>query len=268
MSRSTRDLVHRKESLYFSAAAVLSAFVYLALILSIVGIVYAIIGAIAALIVGGLFTGAFRGNAVRVSNEQLPDVHQVVQRLSKEMGLREAPDVYVLQAGGMLNAFATRFLGRNFVVLYSEVVDLARMKGMDALSFVIAHELAHHQRGHTGWRRYLVLPAMWIPFLGSAYSRACEYTCDAFGARFCPAGAIDGLLVLAAGKGLYQAVDAAAFARQAETERGFWVWLAEVMATHPNLPKRVAEVHRRIPGVARQRPRTVTTAAARQTVPA
>jgi Zn-dependent protease with chaperone function len=241
-----RDLVHPKESVYFAIAAVVSVLIYLGLIISGIGLIYIIVGALGGLMVHGLFTGTFRGNAVRVSERQFADIHGLVQRLSREMALGQSPDVYILQSGGVLNAFATRFLGRNFVVLFSDVVELARKQGEGALAFVIAHELAHHRRGHTGWKRLLVLPAMWIPFLGSAYSRACEYTCDAHGARLCPEGAVDGLLVLAAGKQLYRSVDAAAFARQAEMERGFWLWLAEALASHPNLPKRVAAVRQRL----------------------
>lgn len=248
---STR--VHPKENLYFALAAALSIVVYAALTLSAVGLVYLVIGALIGLFVNGLFSGRFRGNAVRVSPDQFPDVYQATRRLAGEVGLREIPEVYVLESGGALNAFAMRFFGRSYVVLYSEVVELARQQGQEALAFVIAHELAHHQRGHTGWKRLLILPALWIPFVGSAYSRACEYTCDAYGADTSPDGAVDGLLVLAAGKRLYREVNVDAFVRQSEHERGFWVTLAELLSTHPNLPKRVAAVRQRV----RRHPATV-----------
>lgn len=234
-------LVHPKEKLYFSLSLGISLLLYLLMVVSVVGIFYIVVGALAGLMVHGLFVGGLRGNGVKVSGQQFPDVHAITRRLAKEMGMQELPDVYVLQAGGMLNAFATRFLGRSFVVLYSDVVELAREQGEDALAFVICHELAHHHRKHTS-RRMLLLPSMWVPFLGSAYSRACEFTCDAYGAQFCGRGAVDGLLVLAAGKGLYREVNVEAYANQAHSEEGFFVWLSEVLATHPRLPRRVAAV--------------------------
>lgn len=240
---SNDALVHPKERLYFAISLTISVFVYLAMVISMVGIVYLVFGGVVALFAQGLYVGHLRGNGVKVSAAQFPDVHETTQRLSREMGLPVAPDVYILQAGGMLNALATRFLGRNFVVLYSDVVELAREQGQDALSFVICHELAHHYRKHTS-RRVLLLPSLWVPFLGSAYSRACEYTCDAFGARYCGRGAVDGLLVLAAGKGLYREVNVQAFAQQAVTEDGFFFWLSEKLSTHPFLPKRVAHASR------------------------
>ncbi|HVH08897.1 MAG TPA: M48 family metalloprotease, partial [Gemmatimonadales bacterium] len=79
-----------------------------------------------------------------------------------------------------------------------------------------------------------------IPYLGTAYSRACEYTCDRVGAYCEPDGAIDGLLVLAAGGWLHTRVSPQEFASQAETDRGFWIQRAEWLSTHPRLPRRVA----------------------------
>jgi Zn-dependent protease with chaperone function len=239
------DRVHPNERRYFVIVAVVSVLLYLMLIISVVGLIYILIGALVGLFLNGLFTGHFRGNAVRVSEHQFPDIHAVIVRLAGEIGV-EVPAAYVLQAGGTLNAFALRFLGRNYVVLYSDVVELARQQGEEALAFVIAHELAHHQRGHTGWKRILTLPGSCIPFLGSAYSRACEYTCDAYGADVSPDGAVDGLLVLAAGKQLYRDIDAKAYARQADQEEGFWVGFAEMIASHPHLPKRVSAVRAQI----------------------
>ncbi|MBS3974557.1 MAG: M48 family metallopeptidase [Actinobacteria bacterium] len=231
-------LVHPKEKLYFAVSLVISLLVYLALVISLVGIVYIILGIIVAFIVHGLFIGAIRGNGIRVSDKQLPEVYRLAQQIAEQMELKPVPAIYVLQSGGFLNAFATMFLGRNFVVIYAEVLELAWEKGESAVAFVISHEFAHIKRRHLNWR-WLLYPAMLIPFLGSAYSRACEYTCDRIAAHYQPAGAAAGLLVFAAGKKLYRFVDPEEFSNQAETERGFWVWLAEVLSTHPNLPKRL-----------------------------
>ena len=165
----------------------------------------------------------------------------MAQRLANHMGLNPVPTIYVLQAGGLINAFATRFLGRNFVVIYSDVLELAYAKGEAELAFVICHELAHIKRKHLSWR-WLLYPAMLIPFLGTAYSRACEYTCDTFGGHYQPNGALGGLLVLAAGNRLYQNVNAQEFIMQVESERGFWIWFSEVLSSHPHLPKRVASL--------------------------
>jgi len=232
------SLVYPRERIYFGVCLAISLLVYLVLVLSLVGIVYIAVGALIALVVHGLFIGYLRGNAIRVTERQFPEVYALAQRLAAQMELGPVPAVYVLQAGGLLNAFVTRFIGRNFVVIYSDVLELAYEKGEAALAFVMGHELAHIKRRHLALR-WLLYPSMLVPFLGTAYSRACEYTCDRFGAHHVPDGAADGLLVLAAGKKLYRNVNSQEFSAQADRERGFWVWLAEVLATHPNLPKRL-----------------------------
>ena len=183
--------------------------------------------------------GRLRGNGIRVTASQLPVVNRLVIAHSQALGLKEAPAAYVVQAGGLLNAFATKFFIRQFVVLYSDVVALAMEEGEGALGFVVAHELAHIRRGHLRFR-WLTLPGRLVPYLGSAYSRACEYTCDRFAAKCEPKHAVSGLLVLAAGRSLYRLIDATSFAAQVDTEAGFWVRRAELASSHPLLPKRVA----------------------------
>jgi len=233
-----QPLVHPKERVYFVVLLIISLLAYLALIISVVGILYIVLGIAAAFIIHGLFIGTIRGNSIRVSDKQFPEVYRLAQRIAAQMGLNPVPAIYVLQYGGLLNAFATLFLGRKFVVIYSDMLELAWEKGEPAVAFVISHEFAHIQRRHLNWRWFLY-PAMLIPFLGTAYSRACEYTCDSIAAYYQPVGAAAGLLVFSAGKKLYRFVDPYEFSNQAESERGFWVWFAEVLSTHPNLSKRM-----------------------------
>ncbi len=51
------------------------------------------------------------------------------------------------------------------------------------MRFVIGHELGHHVAGHLNTIPFLLrLPAYVVPFLGAAYSRGRELTCDRIGA--------------------------------------------------------------------------------------
>lgn len=235
-----QQYVYPKERVYFAICLVVSVLVYVALIVSLIGIAYIVGGVIVTVLIHGFLIGHLRGNAIRVTSRQFPDLHRVINELSAKMEM-PAPVVYVLQSGGVLNAFATRFLGRDFVVLFSDVLEVASRDGEAAVAFIVGHELAHIKRGHVRWR-WVIYPAMLVPFLGAAYSRACEYTCDSFGAFCRPDGAVPGLLILAAGSRLYRQVDTHEYSRQAETDGGFWTWLAEVASTHPNLAKRVGAV--------------------------
>ena len=244
-----KDLVYRKEQVYYALMLVISLAAYgglgyaawlnLELIPGIIG--YVVVFGIAIYFAQGMALGRIRGSAIKVGPRQLPLVHKLVHEHSALMQLKSVPDVYVIQAGGMMNAFATRFGGRNFVVIFSDVLEMAMNNGEPAVGFIVAHELAHHKRGHLRFR-WLTLPGRVVPYLGFAYSRACEYTCDRFAARCQPDGAVAGLLAMAAGKEVYKAVDPAEFAKQATTENDFWVRRSELISTHPRLPKRVAEV--------------------------
>jgi Zn-dependent protease with chaperone function len=244
---SPRQLINSRERFLYAAMVLVSLLVYAALVLigltkpevgaSIV--MYALLFCLLGMFAHGLALGRVRGNAVRVSEKQFPQLHKLALAHVRRLGLEQVPAVYVMQSGGLLNAFATRFLGRDFVIVYSDVLELALAQGEAAVGFIMGHELGHVWRGHLKFR-WLTLPGRLMPYLGAAYSRACEYTCDRIGAFCQPEGAISGLLALAAGKQLHAHVDVREYAAQAVSDQGFWIRRAELMSTHPLLPKRVA----------------------------
>ncbi len=237
------DLVNPKEKTYLAIAIIASAFVYLILLVSLIGIFYVLIGAFALAVVQGIAIGQLRGNSVRVSAQQFPGVLAMAAEICPRLGIASVPPIYIMQSGGVLNAFATRFFGRNYICIYSEILELAYDQGQEAVAFVLAHELTHVARNHVWWKT-VIFPAQFVPFLAAAYSRACEYTCDAYGAYLHPDGAEAGILVLAAGKRLYREMNVDAYLAQAQEPEGFWMWLAEHLSTHPNLPKRMLQVRR------------------------
>jgi hypothetical protein len=106
---------------------------------------------------------------------------------------------------------------------------------------IIGHEIGHLSLGHLKWIWFLI-PARVLPWLGPAYSRACEYSCDLCGYE--AAGEFDaaarGLAILAAGGKYGPQVNLDAFVKQAEDTSGFWTSVYELNASHPFLPKRVA----------------------------
>jgi Zn-dependent protease with chaperone function len=244
---STSQLVNPRERFLYAAMVVVSLIVYGGLVL--VGlakpeagatiVMYGLMFSLIGLFAHGLALGRVRGNAVRVSERQFPQLHRLAAAHARRLGLKKVPAVYVMESGGLLNAFATRFLGRDFVIVHSDVLELALSQGEAAVGFIMGHELAHVWRGHLK-HRWLTIPGRLMPYLGAAYSRACEYTCDRIGAYCQPEGAISGLLALAAGKQLHAHVDVKEYAAQAETDRSFWINRAELMSSHPLLPKRVA----------------------------
>jgi hypothetical protein len=117
-----------------------------------------------------------------------------------------------------------------------------------ARDMIIGHEIGHLRAGHLNWWM-LTAPGRFMPFLGSAYSRACEYTADRFGAALCgdPEGARRGLTVLAAGGAHSRQVNLNAFVEQQQSLDTGWMTLARWLSTYPPLSARVAVI---APGLA------------------
>ena len=242
------QMVHKNEKLYFGllvAASVLTVVLGIVFTIASLGIFLWIIGTILAL---SLFThwlqiGYIRTNGVKVTERQFADLHHTYQRVGQEMGIRLLPDVYILQAGGVLNAFATRFFQKNMVILYSDIVELSRDGYTKEVEFVIAHELAHIRRNHVQ-KQWAMMLGGWIPFLGSAYSRACEFTCDRMAAHYIQdqAASKRALTILAIGGKLAKEVSEFDYLYEASRENGFIAKLSELLSTHPPLPKRIAAI--------------------------
>jgi Zn-dependent protease with chaperone function len=159
MNGLPNNLIHKNERKYFIIAVLFSIITYIGLIFSIIGIIYLGLILAVSMLLHALMLGYIRTNGVRLNPEQFPKVYDKVKELCAKMEMKFVPDVYVLESSGTLNAFATRFFGRNMVVLFSPVFELIEEGAEDELSFVIAHELAHIKRRHIS-KQLLVLPAM------------------------------------------------------------------------------------------------------------
>ncbi|WP_108671341.1 M48 family metallopeptidase [Peribacillus acanthi] len=242
--RLKNTLVHEKESIYFVLTAVFSILTYIFLAVSIIGIVIIAFLLVFSYFIHALHMAYIRRNGVRVSENQFSHIYEKANDLCKEMGLDKRPSIYVLESSGILNAFATRFFGKNMVVLYSDIFDLIEDEGEEEVLFVLAHELAHLKRKHV-LTHMLLLPAMWVPFLSEAYLRACEYTCDRYAAFYTNnlESSQNALTMLAIGKRLYKKVNKEAYIKQLHEERGFFAWLSEKLSTHPHLPKRMNSLY-------------------------
>lgn len=241
------ELVYGRERALFAVMVVISVLIYGGLVMLALEdaptasavVFYGAILALAAFVTHAVALGRLRGSGVLVTERQFPLLHRMATAHAQRLGLTNTPTVYVVESGGILNAVATKLLGRKFVIVNADVLALAVRRGSAAVSFVVGHEIGHHWRGHLRWR-WLIAPARFVPYLGQAYSRACEYTCDRVGAYCAPDGAIDGLLVFAAGGWLHSHVNAQEFAKQVDTDSGFWIRRAELVSSHPRIPKRVA----------------------------
>jgi Zn-dependent protease with chaperone function len=229
----------RSEGLLHALVALVSLGMWLLLIISVFGLIYVAFIGLFFFVAHMVFIGYVRGSGVKLGPDQFPEVHEAVERISQQLEM-EPPDAYIMQSGGALNALATRFLRGNMIILFSDLLE-ACGENTAARDMIIAHELAHLKCGHLHMRWFL-LPGLMMPFLGTALSRAREYTCDRYG--YACAGesdhALRGLAILAAGPVYGAEVNLMEFVRQREDVNTGLMTIAEWLATHPPLSKRIA----------------------------
>lgn len=247
-----RELRTGSEKTLYALCILVSLAVWIVVVVTIVGLVYGLMIAFFLFIAHALFIAYIKGNGVKLSDAQLPAIYRKVVEASKKLGLETVPEAYVVQAGGMLNAFATKFVGRNFIVVYSDLLEACDEESGE-MDMIIGHEIGHLALGHLK-RIWFLLPAHIVPWLWPAYSRQREYSCDRCGYEVAGdfGSAARGLAILAAGGKYGRQVDLDAFTKQMEDTRGFWTSVYELNASHPFLPKRVAAlVNVKSPGAAR-----------------
>lgn len=184
-----------------------------------------------------------RMNGVKVGPNQFPEIAKAIEAISQRLGFTYPPSAFVITGHGLLNAFATRLIFRKMIVLYSDLVDaLMEEKDQDQLEAVIAHEMGHHILNHTGLKEWFLITSDLFPVFTLALSRSREYSADrVMGVVISDIKVCERALVkLAAGKRLGAKVDVEEYVKQIDEEGGFFAWLAEKMATHPHLTKRVS----------------------------
>src|SRR3990170_2669281 len=238
------ELVYPRERTLGTITLVLGLLVWLGLIVGTFGgaLIGLALGFVLYLFVQSTLIAHIKGNGVELSEAQFPDLHKQFTACCDRLHIKTRPQAYILNGNGGLNAFATKFLGTQFVVLMSDVVD-AMDKHADGVRFYIGHELGHLRMKHLSGQ-FLRWPVLWLPLLGAAYSRARETTCDRHGlaCSASPEGAARSLAALSAGAERWQDLDVAAYRNQANHASGFWMSFHELAAASPWLTKRVARV--------------------------
>ena len=223
--------------------SLVAAGLWLLFAFSIIGIVYALLLGVFFFLAHVSFIAHIRGSAVRLSADQFPELHERVVELSARAGLATPPDAYLVQAGGALNALATKFLRSHLLVLFTDLLDAC---GDDAAArdMIIGHEIGHVRAGHLRWF-WLIAPGLMVPFLGTAYMRARELTCDRYGAALCgdPRGALLGLAILAAGGRRAGQMNLTAWVSQRKDLDTGWMTLGRWLAAYPPLCDRASALN-------------------------
>src|SRR6476619_1768880 len=142
---------------------------------------------------------AARGNGVRVSATQLPELYDTLVRFCARLGHQEIPALYIAeQAKGVSEAFAAWH--HEFIVI-RPVYFIAPLEEVRPIyEFEIGRELGRIRLGHTRWwEELLVAYVVKLPLLRNPLLHARTYACDRYAAFLAPDSA-RGLTVYASGR--------------------------------------------------------------------
>jgi len=187
------------------------------------------------------------GNSVKVNSLQFPHLHNISNDYAIKLGLQSTPEMFICNSNGLINAMAIRAFSKRYVILMSSMVDLMQSgKNNDAISMIIGHEVAHHAAGHTNfWKNLFLIPGSLVPFLGAAYSRACEFTADRIGLVLTNnlEESQHALVALALGsERLFQKSNIPEFCNQENDIPDFVGFVQKIFSGHPRITKRVIEI--------------------------
>ncbi|GBR06858.1 M48 family metallopeptidase [Asaia siamensis] len=252
---------HPQEKGYGAALTVIGSALWLLIILSvflqknpvaalIALVIYGLLLWVMMKFMAALFRAWMVGSMVVLSEKQFPELHAIFVDVSRKLGLETAPEAFIYNSHGVMNALALRLSRGRYVLLTSALVEA---EDNAQLRFVIGHEIAHHVLGHLNSAKHFIrYPAFFVPFLYPAYSRAREYSCDAVSAFLLEDKhqALTALQMLACGaKRLNYEMSPSAFVDQEKLMPAFAGFCREIFLSHPRMTRRVARLMSLFPNV-------------------
>ena len=163
-----------------------------------------------------------RGDSVRVSEQQFPEVYAVLRSHCQRLGMTKLPELFI--TGSSITPFSKTFSSwrENYIVLHQVVFDINDEKTMDVVSFIIGHELGAIRLNQTAvWNEMLLTYLSSIKWLRNPLERVRMFSRDRYGATLTPTG-FRGLLINAIGRRLMDRVDIAAYIEEMRSYGGFW----------------------------------------------
>lgn len=246
------DIRHPKETTYLNIMYVFSILIYILLCIPIIffaifAIPFILIGAFIGWLSSLYYKAEILGNSVKVSPNQYPEIYNTYMSYCQRANVSNIPDLFIYNGNGMLNAIAMRIFLKKYIFMLSSIVDISyKQETKDEFNFYLGHELGHHAAGHLSIKRsILTSPARIIPFLGTAYSRACELTADRYGMSFTGNAeeSRNALINIAHGsKVLSDYTNKDAFEMQENEVPELMGFVNKLFATHPRLTVRVKEL--------------------------
>ncbi|GGG74126.1 hypothetical protein [Corynebacterium pelargi] len=164
----------------------------------------------------------------RIDAQQYPDIHQLVQRFSREVELRGFPAAFLI-TDASTNPCAGELNTRPCVRIGSDFFAGCRENDTpEALEFMVAHQIAHLKAGHTShWWAMVVSSVRFVPVLNALVARQMEFHADYLAARMSPQGAGLAIGLCQVGKDNFPYLNPEVQYDSGVSSSGFWAWIAK-----------------------------------------
>jgi hypothetical protein len=186
---------------------------------------------------------AVRGNSVRLSDRQFPEVYAVLKDHCRRLGMTKVPELFL--TSGSIQPYSQTFSSwrETYIVLHQIIFDINDEKTLDVVSFLIGHELGAVRLNHTRvWNEMLLTYISSIRWLRNPLERVRTYSRDRYGAALTPTG-FRGLLIDAIGRRLMDHVNLDAYFAEERKYGGFWSSLNAFFDPKPQVLTRLRRLH-------------------------
>jgi hypothetical protein len=184
-----------------------------------------------------------RGNSVRLSERQFPEVYAVLKGHCRRLGMTKIPELFI--TGSSIQPYSQTFSSwrENYIVLHQIVFDIDDRKTMDVVSFLLAHELgAIRLNQRAVWNEMLLTYISSIKWFRNPLERVRTYSRDRYGAALSPTG-FRGLLINAVGRRLMDHVNIEEYFAQERKYGSIWAWMNVFFDPKPQVFVRLRKLH-------------------------
>jgi hypothetical protein len=185
---------------------------------------------------------SIRGNSVRLSSTQFPEIYAILQDHCQRLGMTELPELFL--TGASIQPFSDTFSSwrEKYIVIHQIIFDIDDRKTMDVISFLLAHELGALRLNHTSvWNEMLLTYISALKWFRNPLERVRTYSRDRYGATLSPTG-FRGLLINATGRRLMDEVDLEDYFLQSRKYGGFWANLNIFFEPKPQVLMRLNQL--------------------------
>jgi len=179
------------------------------------------------------------GNSVRLSRQQLPEIHGILEDHCRRLGIDRVPDLYVTDKAVPAPSLAFSTWNHDCIALSARFIERKPEKSRDVLSFILAREIGRLRLGHTKPLYEVMIAYMSkIPYLRNPLTQVETLSLDRYGAYLEP-NVIPGLMILACGRRLVGLVRVPHYLETVDTYGGFWAVVSNLYKPQLHISFRV-----------------------------